>query len=1051
MSNEENTPDLAELSEDERLQKIAELDEQLEKYEGQKRWSDYIRTMLKKAELQTDEITKSNLYRAAGMLYLDRSSNQAEAIKCFEKVLDIVPDDMASIMQLKEMYEKRRDWESLIEVMRREAMLMDEVDRPMAFVEMAQLGTERLRKPDICIKLWKRVLEVDMHNREALEALANLYERAREWGPLADTLETLAQGETDERALLQSMQKLGMIYADKIGDDSGAVRAFKRVLEIDPNDRRAQEQLKRRYVALGAWDDLEDFYAQSEKWDELIRLIERAADGKDTAEEDRIPLLFRAAKLWQEKKGKLDRAARAYEKALDRDPDNLEAAEALSPIYEEANDPRKLAAVYEVRLRHQGDPDGHVALLRETGLLYEERLRSPDEAFAKYLEAFALAPHQEIIREDVARLAGEIEDGQAKVIAAYEAAIEGASEPDTLNQLRMNLGGVLTEAERIDDAIGQYRAVVEDAPENHEAIAALADLYAKTNRFEDMLEIYDRRMELETDFDTRRQLAYGRAALYVNQLNDPDEAVKSYQNILDEYGEAEADAYRALDQLFEGQKRWPEFAETVERRIDLAESPEEEAALKFRLGRALEEHLDDKARAVELYHEVVTALPEHDGAIEALEALLVDGNVGVQAAQILVPIYQVRDENERLIRALRVLHRGADDAHTKLELLTQIGDVYAYQVENAEKAFEAFCEGLREVPGDANTLARLENMAIEQDKFPTLVELVSELAGTVDDPMLSRDLWIKAAIIFQTQLGNIDGAVSSYTKVLDIDAADAEVLENLENLYRNTERWRDLSGILRTRVSNSMDPAEQESLLGQMAAIHDEYLEEPDQAISLHREILEIDPTSQGALSALDSLFARQEMWTELADNVDRQLAMADDPDRQIDLMLQPRASCARRGWTRPTRPSRSTARSWIAIRRTSPRSIAARAPPRQAPEQQILIAEILEPIYLSHGEFEKLIGVHEIQAAQRQLTRASRSSCCIASRSSTKRHGSTTRRGVPGHVASARWRIRLEPGHAGAARSPQRGGWRLRSSSRRRTSSGSRRSKIRCWPPACT
>ena len=56
---------------------IVELDEALEKFEGQKRWSDYIRTLLQKADIYRDPETKANLLRAAGMLYLDRSSNQA--------------------------------------------------------------------------------------------------------------------------------------------------------------------------------------------------------------------------------------------------------------------------------------------------------------------------------------------------------------------------------------------------------------------------------------------------------------------------------------------------------------------------------------------------------------------------------------------------------------------------------------------------------------------------------------------------------------------------------------------------------------------------------------------------------------------------------------------------------------------------------------------------------------------------------------------------------------------------------------------------------------
>lgn len=940
---------------------IAALDEALEKFEGQKRWSDYIRTLLQKADLYREPGTKANLYRAAGMLYLDRSSNQAEAIKCFERVLEVAPTDVESMTRLKEMYEKRRDWESLIGIMGREAEMLDPADRPLRFVEMAELATERLRKPDVCIDLWKRVLTVDPSNAAALDALSNLYERAREWEPLAGVLEVLCAAQTDKTKLLADLQKLGMIYADKMGDDAGAVRAFQRVLTLDPNDRRAQEQLKRRYVALKAWDELEEFYAESEKWDELIRLIEKEAETKETPDSEKISLLFRAARLWETKKEKSDRAARSYEKVLEIDADNLQAAESLSPIYEAANDPRKLVAVYEVRLRHVVDPDQRVALLRETGLLYEERLRSPEQAFEKYLEAFALAPHQEVVREDVDRLSAGVEGGVTRVIAAYSAAIEGGTDPAEVTELRMSFGGVLTQANRIDDAIAQYRVVYDEVPDHEGAISALAELYRQTSRYSDMLGIYDRRMELETDPEQRRQMAYARASLFVKELADPAHAVLAYQAILEEYGDAEVDAYRALDELFEGQGRWSDFADTVERRILLAESPEEEAALKFRLGRALEEHLDQKPRAVELYNEVVTTLPEHDGAREALEALLVDESVGVQAARILVPIYQVREENERLIRALRVLHRGTEASDERLELLTQIGDVYAFQIENPQKAFDAFCEALREVPSDAATLARLEAMAIEQENFSPLVELVGELAGGVQDTDLARTLWIKAAQIYDTQLGNVDGAVAAYRKVLDLDPADLEVLEALENLYRRTERWSDLVGVLRSRVSISTDPGEQELLLSQMALIHDEYLAQPDAAISLHREILGIDPSSQNALAALDSLFARQEMWTELADNVDRQLSMADDPDRQIELMLQ-------LAQLRETRMNATDAAIEIyrnVLDRDASNASAAAALERllQQPEHQVVIAEILEPIYLTHGEYQKLIGVHEIQA----------------------------------------------------------------------------------------
>ena len=58
-----------------------------------------------------------------------------------------------------------------------------------------------------------------------------------------------------------------------------------------------------------------------------------------------------------------------------------------------------------------------------------------------------------------------------------------------------------------------------------------------------------------------------------------------------------------------------------------------------------------------------------------------------------------------------------------------------------------------------------------------------------------------------------------------------------------------------------------------MAEVYDERLGKPDDAMSSYREVLELDPASHVALAALDALFTRQPMWSELAENLEAQLA----------------------------------------------------------------------------------------------------------------------------------------------------------------------------------
>ena len=59
---------------------------------------------------------------------------------------------------------------------------------------------------------------------------------------------------------------------------------------------------------------------------------------------------------------------------------------------------------------------------------------------------------------------------------------------------------------------------------------------------------------------------------------------------------------------------------------------------------------------------------------------------------------------------------------------------------------------------------------------PGMVALVVELASAESDPVLSRVLFLKAAEHYATQLGDMEGAVACYNRILESDSSDEEVL-----------------------------------------------------------------------------------------------------------------------------------------------------------------------------------------------------------------------------------------------------------------------------------
>jgi tetratricopeptide (TPR) repeat protein len=940
--------------------KIRELRQLADRQEAAKRYNEYVKTIIQLAALVPDSGEKVALYTKAADLYVSKFANQAEAVKAYEAVLAIDPDNTQAVEYLRQMYEKRRDWEKLLGLQRREAERMPPgAERASKFLEIAKLATERVKKPEVCIDLWQEVLSNDESNAEALGALAGLYERAKDFDQLASVLERQADITFDAPAKIQVLTKLGTIYGERLNNDEGAVNAWRSLLALDPNDRRAQDALKKKYLGLGRWDDLEVFYAESGKWDEFIRVLEQQ-EAKETNTLAKISLLFKIAQLWADKKQKLDRAAKAYEKVLELEADNLQAAEALIPIYTAANNGKALANAIEVKLGHEQDPSAKLELYREVAALYEGRVKDPLKAFDRYLAAFELFAGDERTSEDVERAAKATSQWD-EVVAAYRRAIDAADaggDRDIAIMLRLRLGRVLVDnLQKVDDALLAYRSVYEADGENAEAIGALERLYRQTGRFADLLGIYEKQRDLSTSTDEKKAINYEIAKLYENEIKDVDRAIETYAQVLEDEA-TDAHALAALDVLYGRFGRWEPYVDVLRRRIELDVGERDLIDLKYRLGQTLEKHLSDPAAALENYREILFLDPQHEGARGALEAML-QGELQAEAAAILESIYEERGDWPQLIGALEILSAGQHDVAKRVALKLKAARISAERVNDFEHAFAVLASALRDDPSLAETRDEIERIADASGAQRELVALYGELAEDVTDAALARDYWLRIAGI-DDRLSDVDQAARAYYKVLTIDAGDAEALAALEQLFTRTQRWKDLIGVVERRIEQTEDARDREALYGSMAQIYDERLERPDDAVAAYKKVLEIDPGSERALKALDDLFVRQQMWSELAENLESQLALATSDETQLALML--RLAALREGAMGLVEVAIEGYRQVLERAPTNPQALAALERLGKDATYELTIADLLEPLYRHIGDWQKLVGVHEVQ-----------------------------------------------------------------------------------------
>src|SRR5699024_683320 len=133
------------------------------------------------------------------------------------------------------------------------------------------------------------------------------------------------------------------------------------LLELEPDNARARDAVRKAYVELERFDELEEFYAQADAWAEYVRQMESLAGTVDDPN-TQVDLLFRASRTYIDKLDTPERATRSLERILGVEPDNAEAARLLVPIYEARNDVRKLPQVLDIVLENTSEPEERYAL-----------------------------------------------------------------------------------------------------------------------------------------------------------------------------------------------------------------------------------------------------------------------------------------------------------------------------------------------------------------------------------------------------------------------------------------------------------------------------------------------------------------------------------------------------------------------------------------------------------------------------------------------------------------------------------------------------------------
>ena len=947
------------------------------KYESAGRWNDLINVLTEDAEAITEPPAKVEAYLRVARLWIERFSNFNQATGPLEHVLEYDPENREALSQLKSIYEKKRAWKQLFEVLGKERKVAsDPAVRLHNTTEMAQLAADRLHSYKDAIQLWRDALEQDPKARGAVEALEKLTEREKDWSGLVDVLERDLSAADSDEARIRVLQKLAALHSDKLDDPAAATKCWQRILEIEPKHGRAMRAIRDGLVAQGDWDAVEKLYRDVGDFEGLVDVLSHAADGADDSDA-RVQLSFRAARIFEDDIGEGARAVRSYERVLSADGGNQQAARKLVPLYEADEKWGRVRAMLDLQLKAvpEGDTDERLALLTRLRELCLTRLRDGEAGFNYAVTAYTLVPEAEDVRESMEE-AAEVAAAHERLAEVYRVRAEHADAAEAGRLRRRVADLALDRLSQTPMAVAELKKVLQAEPKDEEVMGRLERLYRAEQRTDDLHDLLQHRLEQTTEDAIRLETLRELAQLEEEAFGDKKAAAERYR-AMGELDASDREVLSARDRLATELERWEELAEVLESRLDAETEPGQRVELGARLGLLRLDKLESRDAAVDAFEGVLSQEPVHGATVAALERLAEAPEEADEARRALVTRVQrmledVYEQGSRFDKLLKVLEARLEDEKDEEEvrrLRLRLAEVSATELGDAAGAYSSLETAFFEQPDDQelwDRLAQAAETAGHQRALANAYATAIEAGELSDDARI--ELATRAAALYDEVLAQPDEAEPFHKRILEADPLSERSFEALKELYTGAERWDELQSLYRRRIADTTDSESKLDLLLQVCFLFEEILERPDQAIETYQQVLELAPEHGAARRTLERLYEGTERWRDLAELLRGNLDRADGQER-VDLMLRLGDLCEHK----INEPSEAVTH-YESVLTEQPHQLRAQEGLGRliaVESQRQRVALILEPIYEEQGAYTDLASALEIQLGDAESSSA--------------------------------------------------------------------------------
>lgn len=753
--------------------------------------------------------------------------------------------------------------------------LAEQLIRPDRLVEVYESGLDNLHDPDERIiverriaqildheigdkdrsaEAWQRVLRARPEDEEALAALDRLDEVLGRWAALTDVLEKRVEISEDDDEKHRLCVRLGATWDERLGEQGEAIEWYRRARELKGDD-------KDTLLALSLLLDAK------EQPDELFEVLEALAEG---TEDNRswVRLKSRMAELAA---GPLDNGKQAIElwqAVREKDSHNAAAVKALEELYEREGQWFDLAKHLEEQLENARDEKDVLRLQRRLGLVRGTRLGSTDEAIRSWTEILKRNPN-DVEALDALRRTYREADRWDDLVATLRKLIPLQIDAGGVKEIRFELAEVfLNHLDQKDEAIESAKRVLDVEPHTVAELIRLEEIFGETGAYTEAVKVMNARVEQADTAGEKVDILFEIAATYEQKVGRKAGAAAAYEQVL----ELEPDslkAHESLAAIYEQNGDYRKLVELYNQRLNVTEEADERRRLLFAIIDVQERWLGQPELA---FTAACRAFAE-EGADEQAQTLAERLADETDNWEILAEVYEEQVEQVGVQRAI--------------DLRRRLGEIYLEKLEEEDEAEKQFELVLSMKPEEEIARQHLVDLFTKTERWNDLIAQLREKVELTSEIEDKKHLFFRIAEIEEQKLEDIEAAISSLKRVLDLETEDPKALHELVRIFRSSEKWHPLLNALGRQLELAEEQEDQIRLRYEIAQVWEQGIEDLDRAIEQYGDVLALDPAHMPALKALDRLYTSEERWIELVDVYERQVELVEAQKEAIELLTR--------------------------------------------------------------------------------------------------------------------------------------------------------------------